>query len=194
MSKLIILGAGGHARSCIDVIETSSNIKIYGLIHNESNKVSINKHKFVGKDTDLKSIYSIVKNAHVAIGGVKNITLRGDLFKKIKKIGFKTPKIISKFSYVSNKSFIGPGSIIMHNSLINYGSRIGLNCIINSKALIEHDVTIGDNCHIAPGAILNGGVVLENNVFIGAGAIIFPGLKISANKIVPAGKILKTNL
>ena len=31
--KIVIIGAGGHARSCIDVIEnTNSNFKILGLV------------------------------------------------------------------------------------------------------------------------------------------------------------------
>jgi FlaA1/EpsC-like NDP-sugar epimerase len=31
MKKIIIIGAGGHAKSCIDVIEKSKNFKIIGL-------------------------------------------------------------------------------------------------------------------------------------------------------------------
>ena len=31
MKKIIIIGAGGHAKSCIDVIEKSKKYKIIGL-------------------------------------------------------------------------------------------------------------------------------------------------------------------
>ena len=38
MIKIILVGAGGHAKSCIDVIETVKNFKIVGLIDNNLNK------------------------------------------------------------------------------------------------------------------------------------------------------------
>ncbi len=35
MKKIILIGAGGHVRSCIDVIEQSKKYEIFGLIDNE---------------------------------------------------------------------------------------------------------------------------------------------------------------
>ena len=32
MEKLIVIGSGGHAASCIDVIETTKKYKIIGLL------------------------------------------------------------------------------------------------------------------------------------------------------------------
>ena len=37
MDKILLIGAGGHARACIDVIETSNQFEISGLVEkNES--------------------------------------------------------------------------------------------------------------------------------------------------------------
>jgi len=41
MKNLILIGAGGHCRSCIDVIEAEKKYKIIGLI--DKNKSTINK-------------------------------------------------------------------------------------------------------------------------------------------------------
>ena len=35
-NKLILIGAGGHARSCIDVIEQEGKFKITGIVGLES--------------------------------------------------------------------------------------------------------------------------------------------------------------
>ena len=35
MDKIILIGAGGHARSCIDVIEATGNFEIGGLIEKD---------------------------------------------------------------------------------------------------------------------------------------------------------------
>ena len=37
MKKIILVGAGGHALSCIDVIEAEKKYKIIGLIDNKKN-------------------------------------------------------------------------------------------------------------------------------------------------------------
>ena len=36
---LILIGAGGHARSCIDVIENENKYYIYGIIDKEVKKI-----------------------------------------------------------------------------------------------------------------------------------------------------------
>lgn len=38
MKKILIIGAGGHAKSLIDVIETTKKFKIIGLIDNKKSK------------------------------------------------------------------------------------------------------------------------------------------------------------
>ena len=37
--KLALIGAGGHAVSCIDVIEKTNKYKIVGLVDNKSKKL-----------------------------------------------------------------------------------------------------------------------------------------------------------
>jgi len=37
MDKIILIGAGGHARSCMDVIESSVQFKIVGLVEKQLN-------------------------------------------------------------------------------------------------------------------------------------------------------------
>ena len=49
MKNLILIGAGGHAKSCIDVIDSSKNFKILGLIDNTRTK-KILDYKILGND------------------------------------------------------------------------------------------------------------------------------------------------
>ena len=35
MKKIILIGAGGHCKSCIDVIEIQKKFKILGLVDNK---------------------------------------------------------------------------------------------------------------------------------------------------------------
>ena len=193
--NIILIGAGGHAKSCIDVIENSTdNLKIFGLIEkNKNNKIFFN-YKIVGTEDKLKKFVKKIKYALVAFGHIKNLDKRKKVFKRLRKIGFKFLVIKSKTAHISKNSKIGIGTIIMHGAVINAGAKIGTNCIINTNCTIEHDVIIGNNCHIAPGAVLNGNVKISDDSFVGSGAVIKENIKVSKNCIVGANSFLKKNL
>ena len=42
MKKIIIIGCGGHANSCIEIIENSKEFKIYGLVCDKKKENLIN--------------------------------------------------------------------------------------------------------------------------------------------------------
>jgi len=192
-SKIILVGAGTHANSCIDVIELEKKFSIYGLIDKiKPISKATARHKYLGNDTKLKAIRKHVDKAIVSIGFIYDFTARNKAFNKIVKLKFKIPKIVSPISYISNNSTIGPGTIIFHNVIINSNVHIGTNCIINTNALIEHDVTIGNNSHISTGTIINGCVTIGVNTFIGSGSIICDNVKIGNNCFIKMGsKITK---
>ena len=193
MKKIILIGGGGHCRSCIDVIEKEKKFKVLGIVDNKKN-ILIKKYKLIGSDKDLDKISKKIKNAIITIGHIKNSDLRERLYKKLIKLKFNLPLVISPLAYVSKNALVGAGTIIMHRALININAKIGKNCIINTGAIIEHDVVIGDNCHISTGSIINGGVTIEKNSFIGSNAVVKQNIKIGKNSFVNANEFIKKNL
>ncbi len=192
MSKPILLvGAGGHARSCIDVIEQLANCSVYGLIGLESEVgQSILGYSIIGVDSDISSIIGSDCSALVTAGQIKSADLRIQLFNLLKNIGADLPVLISHRAYVSPHAVIGEGTIIMHGAVVNAGAVIGRNCIINSMALIEHDSVVGDHCHISTGARINGGVSIEDGVFIGSGCCVRQGILIGTRSIIGMGQLI----
>ena len=71
MKELILVGAGGHCLSCIDVIELQNKYKIVGLIDKKPQNKKFN-YKILGKDEDLKKIFKKYKTALVTLGYIKN--------------------------------------------------------------------------------------------------------------------------
>jgi len=193
MKKIILIGAGGHCASCIDVIEMQRKFKIVGLIDNKKKNFLLN-YKIIGNDKELKKFSRKIQYALITTGCIKNSKIRENLFKKISNYGFKFPVIISPLSYVSKHASIGEGTIVMHGSVINAGAKIGKNCIINSKSLIEHDVVIEDYCHISTRSTVNGGVIIKKNSFVGSCSVIKQNLKIGKNCFINANLFLQKNL
>ena len=187
MKPIIIVGSGGHAKSIIDILETSKEWKILGLISND-NIDNLLGYEILGRDEDLEKIRLLTNKAILGVGQIKNPNKRISLVKKIERLNFDFPIIASMNSIVSRSSQIDAGTTIGHGAIINANTRIGRHCIINSRSLIEHDSVIGDFTHISTGAIVNGGAEIGDCVFVGSGAIIREGVKIPSNSIISCGE------
>lgn len=190
--KLALIGGGGHAVSCIDVIEKTKKYEIIGLVDNKlkgslsiGNKIYkvLNEKDFLRKPE--------AKNILIAIGSHKFLKKRATIFKKYKKFGFKFPIIISPLAYVSKFSIIKEGTIVMHGAIINANTKIGSNCILNSKSLIEHDCNVGNNIHIATSAIVNGHTNIYDNCFIGSNSTLLPSSIIKKGSLIKANQLIK---
>lgn len=189
--KLLLIGSGGHANSCIDVIEQEGKFEIAGLV-GHPHQVGSRRYGYevVGSDTDLESLFVDFKYAIVTIGHVESAESRIRLYNQIKSIGFNIPSIKSKSAYVSDHAKIGDGTIVMHDAIINSGAIIGSNCIINTRSLIEHDVKVSDHCHVSTGVVVNGGVQIGSGTFIGSRSVIRDNLSIGDECLVGMGTVL----
>lgn len=186
---LLLFGCGGHARSCIDVIESEGRFRIAGLVgmvHEIGEEVL--GYPVLGSDGELDRLRSLARHAVVTVGQIKSPDVRMNLHDRLTAGGWILPSIYSPFALVSSHATVGAGTMVMHGAIINAGARIGCNCIINSRALIEHDCEIGDHCHIATGAILNGNVSVGGASFIGSGSVVRQDVRIGRRCVIGMGQ------
>jgi sugar O-acyltransferase (sialic acid O-acetyltransferase NeuD family) len=190
MEKIILIGGGGHCKSCIDVIEQEGRFEIAGIIDKaELIGTKVLGYEVIGSDDDLNRFSQTYKFALIAVGQIQSSKVRIKLFKLLKDIGFELPVVISPKAYISRHAKVEEGTIVMHDVFINADARIGKNCIINTKALIEHDAVVEDNCHISTGAIINGGTVVRSHMFYGSNATSKEYVEVSS--FVKAGSVVK---
>ncbi len=195
MNEIILIGSGGHASACIDVIEQEGHFRIAGLVEKGNSTAPNNLgYPVIGADYDLETLRKKYTYALVTVGQIKSPETRIKIYKMLKVLEYKLPVIISSSGYISKHTEIGEGAIIMHGVIVNAGSRIGSNCIINNKALIEHDVIIKDHCHIATGSIVNGGAKVGEGTFIGSGVVTKQNITIGKNCVIGAGSVIKNDL
>ena len=162
MRSLLLVGGGGHCRSCIDVIEAAEIYRIEGIIQPKESAGLILGYPVIGSDADLPQLLTTSKSALVTVGQIRTPEIRIRLFDSLKQLGAELPIVTSPRAYCSKRSKIGQGSIIMHGAIVNAGACIGDNCIVNSQALVEHHVEIDDHCHISTGARVNGNVSIAS--------------------------------
>jgi sugar O-acyltransferase (sialic acid O-acetyltransferase NeuD family) len=193
MKDIVLIGAGGHCVSVIDVIESTKMFNIVGIL--DSQKVAGEKvlnYEVLGNDS---LIHSFDKNKiafAITVGQIKNVQPRIDIANLLSF--YNCPTIIASTAYVSKYAKVGRGTIIMHHALVNANTNIGEFCILNTKSLIEHDSTIGNFTHISTGAILNGNCTVMDEVFIGSNTTLMQGVQISKGNVVSAGSFIKRSI
>ena len=81
MDEIILVGAGGHARACIDVIEMANQFKVAGLVEKDgkSNQGNIG-YPIIGTDDDLQILRKKYSNALITLGQIKSPKTRVKLF------------------------------------------------------------------------------------------------------------------
>jgi len=183
LKRLIVVGAGGHARSVVDIALQIGEYEIVGCIAPVPGDVL--GVPVIGSDDDLASFFAKgIKYIFVAIG--KNHR-RYRLYNQAISMGFEPVNIISRQAVLSPRISLGKGICVMAGAVVNVNTSIGDNCIINTCCSIDHDCYIGMSSHIAPGATLSGTVKIGDGVHIGTGASVIDGKSIGDWSYIGSG-------
>jgi sugar O-acyltransferase (sialic acid O-acetyltransferase NeuD family) len=188
---IVLIGAGGHCKAVIDVIELENKFNIIGVLDPHFKLLpKVLNYPVLGNDDEIEKLSKTIEYFFICVGQTKSASIRINLFELIKKNGSKLPVIQSPLSHVSKYAKIDDGTIIMHHALVNTNAKIGHNCIINTGALIEHDVSIGNHCHISTKAVLNGSVRVGDESFIGSNTVVADSISIANNTVIGAGSVV----
>lgn len=188
MTRLVLIGGGGHARSCVDAIGSAEGIEIVGILERpEFVGTRVLGVPVIGTDDDIPDLVKDGTAFLIAVGQIGTPEPRQRLFSRLKGLGARLPAIVAPTAYVSPHARIGEGTIVMNMAVVGPSASIGDNCIVNSRALVEHDVAVGDHCHISTGALINGSCRIGSGVFVGSGAIVRDGVSIAEGTFIPMG-------
>ncbi len=178
MKSVYLIGAGGHARSLINLLELNSySIKgIYDDDFRANEKIC--GYDLKGKTADIKSGFSLV----IAKGEIDEREKFYNMFNR----QLVTANLIHPNAQIEKRVDMGICNQIFSGSYINANASIGNNNLLNSKCTLEHEVIIGDHNHVSVGAILCGRVRVKDRCFIGAAAVIIDKVAICSNVIIGA--------
>jgi len=192
---VIVIGAGGHGRVLIDALKLL-NIEILGISDNDPTleKKTIAGVPVIFGDQELqrhspKDVYLVN-----GLGGVKDTSLRRNIYGKFKGLGFTFRQVIHPAAIISPDLFLAEGVQVMAGAVLQAGTHINENSLINTKASVDHDCLIGSHVHIAPGVTVCGNVTIEEGVHVGSGATIIQGVTIGAHSLIGAAALVRKNI
>ena len=188
MTRLVIVGAGGHARVLIEVFRAMGGFELVGVVAQVvPGPLDL---PWLGDETRLEALRREgVEAAFVAVGdNAARQRLAGLL------AGFALPAAIHPAAFVSPSAVVGEGAAVMARAVLGTQARLGRLAILNTGAIAEHDVELGEASHAAPGSVLCGGAWLGARALLGAGAAVRPGLRIGADAVVGLGAAVVTDV
>ncbi|MEB0076983.1 NeuD/PglB/VioB family sugar acetyltransferase [Pseudomonas sp. CCI3.2] len=195
-NKIVILGGGGHAKMCIDILLQRNEYQIVGIVDSQKAIGTIVCGiKVIGDDTILEKLWSEgVSCAVNGIGSVSNPVVRKVLYAKLKNIGYYLPNLVHPSAVIEPSVKLGEGNQVMMGACVGSDVVIGDNCIVNSGSIISHDCILESNSHVAPGAVLAGSVIVGDTAVVGMGVTVYMGVNIGRGSIINNGLNIFRNI
>jgi sugar O-acyltransferase (sialic acid O-acetyltransferase NeuD family) len=194
--NIIIIGASGHAKVVIDIIERQREYQILGLIDSYKPKgYKIFEYEVLGTETSIPELMKrdCIQAGIIAIG---DNAQRKHMVDTIAKIApeFKYITAIHPQAVIGKGVSVAEGTVIVAGAIINAGSIIKRHSIINTKASIGHDCILEKFSSVSPGATLGGGVHLNEGAIVGMGATILGKCHIGKYALIGAGALVNKDI
>ena len=173
--KIVIIGAGGHAKVVCDAILSKNEFSVVGFVDANVpvDTEVMNGLKVILPQQKLEELKGRAEYFIVAIGNNK---VREDLFKKLSGI-LKPATIIHSKAVVAPSATLKEGSVFLANSVVSAYCTIGENCIINAGVVVDHESMIGNHVHLSIGTLVGSNSVINDHTVtaIGQGFNSFSG-------------------
>jgi UDP-perosamine 4-acetyltransferase len=185
VQPVVVVGAGGHAKVIIELIQAQGCYRVVGLIDADPTPRTVLGVQVIGADRDLPRLRdSGLNKAFVALGDNRRRVAIG---RDLAHVGFEIINAISSAAIISPSAQVGRGVAIMAGAVVNAATTIGDFAIVNTGALIDHDVMIAEGAHVGPGCALAGNVRIGRLACLGVGTSATPGTTVGAGALVGAG-------
>lgn len=193
MNRVIGLGAGGHAKVVLDILQQLPGHTLVGLLDRDSglHGNQVLGVPVLGSDDLLPALRSEgITHFFVGVGAVGGSALRAKLYEWGIAQGLSPVSAIHPRATVAASAVLGPGATLMAGVVINAGACLGANVVVNTSVIIEHDCAVEDHVYLAPGACLLGAAQIGRAAFVGASSVIRQGLRVGPAAVVGAGAVV----
>ena len=191
-TRLVIVGAGGHARSVLALLDRLDEYEVVALVDTYQPPDSYLFGLPIISSLDQLACFCADANALnlcVAIGdNIRRQVMSERLIRMLPDSNF--PTLVDPTAVVASGACLAQGVVVMAHAHVGAGCHVESGCLVNTQASIDHDCILGTFSSLAPGVITGGRVEVGSRSFIGLGSRIIHGIKIGADTVVGAGSLV----
>lgn len=196
MSRILVVGASGHAKVVLDIFEKQGLHQVVGLLDDfKPVGAQVFGYEVIGSVAEVSQLATqlLVDGLFVAIG---DNFIRSQIVERLRSIAPELPFVsaVHPSAQLARGVSLGGGCAVMAGVAINSDSTIGDFCILNTNSSVDHDNRLGPFSSLAPRVATGGNVFLEEGSAIGIGAVILHGRKIGRHAVVGAGSVVTRDI
>ena len=174
--KVVIVGAGGHAKVVADAILQLEEFELVGFVDANvpMGNLVFNDLKVICTQNDIDSLHGKIDCLAMGIG---NLAVRQKLSIELSDT-FQWTSVIHPKATVARNCEIGRGAVVLANAVVSSETKIGDFCIIDAGTIVDHEAQIGDFCHLSIGTLVGSNSLIDERTKTELGQIIPPFSKI----------------
>lgn len=195
MRDLVILGAGGHGRELLDIVEAINAVhttwRFRGFLDDgdpPADRLRRRSAQVLGPVAalaDLDAAYLI---------GIGQPDHRERVAALAAVTGHDAATLVHPLASLGTDNHLSPGVVLAAGARVTTNVHLGRHVHLNVGAMISHDGIVRDFVTLSPGVLINGGVTLQAGVLLGTAAVVTPGCAIGAGTWIGAGAVVVQDL
>lgn len=189
--RLVILGAGQHARETLDIVEALNALRprweFLGFLDDTEGERDVLERRGVRVVGTMAALAGT--DAQYVIG-VGSPAARQRVDERAMASGAMPAVLVHPSATMGADVELGPGTLLAAGARVTTNVRMGRHVHLNVAATVAHDCRLGDYVSLSPGVHLSGCVTLEDGVFLGTGAVVNPGCTVGAGATVGSGAVV----
>jgi sugar O-acyltransferase (sialic acid O-acetyltransferase NeuD family) len=197
MERVVIIGAGGHAREVAEIIRHQASVgggsQAAGFVVDDPE----NQPREVAGLPVLGGwawFNGRAREGLAVICAVGSPQLRRRMAERATSVGLKFASAVSPLAYLSPEAQLGAGVMIFPHCFVSAGSSVGAHAVVNVAASVSHDTRVGRYSTLGPGVRLAGRVSVGEGAYIGVGASVIDHVSVGAWTIVGGGAVVTNDL
>lgn len=195
---VVVVGAGGHAREVLDVIDAINDA---GSARDAVEVVAVladplpEPEQFAAYDIgpDRLGPVSALRDQPASVGYVIGIGA-SDARARIDRehLGERDcPVLIHPDTFLGRRRVeFGPGTVLFAQVGLTNHITLGRHVHVNRGSTVGHDSVLGDYVTVSPHTCISGNVTAEDEVFFGTASVANPGVRIGAGATVGSGGVV----
>lgn len=195
MRDLVIVGAGGHARELLDIVDAinadAPTWNIIGLLADDVAAPDLVARRGVEVIGPSHAIAQFSGDYAIGVGSPR---ARQRIDAQLREHNRHSVTLRHPTAIVASQVELGDGCVLAAQSILTTNIRVGRHVHLNIAASVSHDGVLGDYTTLAPGVRLAGNVTTHDGVDIGVGAVCRPGVTLGAWSVVGAGAAVVTDV
>ena len=199
-TSLVIVGAGGHGRETLDVVEAVNDARpgswrFEGFLADaaDADLLAARRAPLLGVSSDLGAV--VAGRAWQYHLGIGSGSVRARLADALgDDLADRAAVLVHPAATIGSVNRIGAGVLLAAGARVTTNVTLGRHTHLNVGAVVSHDCAIGDFVTLSPGVLVNGSVDIGDRVFLGTGAIVLPGRRIGTGATIGAGAVVAADV